>query len=67
MPSKHSRHIALTGPLGQYVDEQVARGEYTSASELVRTAIRLLMERDAAAARRRPPPADTPSAADERA
>lgn len=48
MPVKHARHIALSAPLAAWVAEQVARGEYTSASDLVRTAIRLLQERDAA-------------------
>lgn len=42
MPAKHSRHIALTGPLAEWVDGQVARGEYTSVSDLIRTAIRVL-------------------------
>ncbi|AWN40748.1 type II toxin-antitoxin system ParD family antitoxin [Methylobacterium durans] len=51
MAAKHSRHIALTGPLAEYVEAQVARGEYASASEMVRAALRLLMERDRAAAR----------------
>lgn len=42
MPAKHSRHIALTGPLSAWVEEQVARGEYASASDLIRAAVRLL-------------------------
>ena len=46
MPAKHSRHIALTGPLAQWVDSQVSEGEYTSASDLIRTAIRLLREQE---------------------
>lgn len=48
MPAKHARHIALSAPLAAWVAEQVACGQYTSASDLVRTAIRLLQERDAA-------------------
>ncbi len=52
MPARHSRHIALTDPLAKYVDEQVGRGDYLSASDLVRTAIRLLM------AQKSKPPAD---------
>jgi antitoxin ParD1/3/4 len=51
MAAKHSRHIALTGPLAEFVDEQVAKGQYASASEMVRTALRLLMERDRSATR----------------
>lgn len=46
MPAKHSRHIALTGPLAEWVDSQVARGEYASVSDLLRAAIRLLREQD---------------------
>ncbi len=46
MPAKHSRHIALTGPLAEWMDSQVAKGEYTSVSDLIRTAIRFLRERD---------------------
>ncbi|MGI4796578.1 MAG: type II toxin-antitoxin system ParD family antitoxin [Janthinobacterium lividum] len=47
MVAKYPRHIALTKPLAGYVDDKVACGEYASASEVVRTALRLLIERDA--------------------
>lgn len=50
MVAKHSRHIALTEPLIAYVEAQVASGEYTSISEVVRTALRLLIECDKARA-----------------
>jgi antitoxin ParD1/3/4 len=53
MAARHPRHIALTGPLAKYVDHQVAQGEYASASEMVRVALRLLIERDEAKARRK--------------
>jgi antitoxin ParD1/3/4 len=46
MPAKHSRHIALTESLAAWIDGQVAKGEYTSASDLIRTAIRVLRSRD---------------------
>ena len=46
MTAKHPRHIALTGPLASYIDSKVACGEYASASEVVRAALRLLVERD---------------------
>ncbi len=46
MTAKHPRHIALTGPLASYIDNKVACGEYASASEVVRAALRLLVERD---------------------
>lgn len=45
MPVKHARHIALTAPLAAWMDELVARGEYSSASDLVRTALRQMQER----------------------
>lgn len=50
MPVPHSRHVALTEPLARFVDEQVAKGRYATASEVVRTALRLLMEREGALA-----------------
>ena len=46
MPAKHSRHIALTAPLVEWIDSQVDRGEYTSASDLIRAAVRLLRAQD---------------------
>ncbi len=52
MAAKHSRHIALTEPLIAYVETQVAQGEYTPVSEVVTTALRLLMEREAVSNRR---------------
>ena len=46
MPATYSRHIALTGSLKGWVDAQVDRGEYLSESDLIRTAIRRMRERD---------------------
>ena len=46
MPVPHSRHVALTEPLARFVDGQVATGRYATASEVVRAALRLLMERE---------------------
>lgn len=43
MPAKHSRHIALTA----WIDSQVAKGEYTSTSDLIRTAVRVLRAQEA--------------------
>ncbi|MBT2795282.1 type II toxin-antitoxin system ParD family antitoxin [Paraburkholderia strydomiana] len=48
MTARYPRHIALTGPLASYVDHKVASGEYASASEVIRTALRLLMQRESA-------------------
>ena len=42
--------IALTPELAQLVDSQVATGAYRSASEVIREALQLLVERDAASA-----------------
>jgi antitoxin ParD1/3/4 len=46
MPAKHSRHIALTETLAAWIDAQVAKGEYASTSDLIRTAIRMLRVQD---------------------
>lgn len=46
MPAKHSRHIALTETLSTWIDSQVANGEYASASDLIRTAVRVLRTGD---------------------
>ncbi|MCJ2138605.1 type II toxin-antitoxin system ParD family antitoxin [Methylobacterium sp. E-066] len=46
MPAKHSRHIALTATLSDWIDSRVAKGEYTSTSDLIGTVIRLLRSRD---------------------
>lgn len=39
-------NIDLTGPLADFIDDKVAAGEYESASELVRDALRLLRRVD---------------------
>lgn len=44
MTATYPRHIALTGPLADFVDVKVANGEYASASEVIRAALRLLMK-----------------------
>jgi antitoxin ParD1/3/4 len=62
MAAKHHCHIALTRPLAEYVDAQIAGGEYASASEMIRAALRLLMERDRAAVRLNLAPIQTPQA-----
>ena len=46
MPVLHSRHVALTEPLARFIDGQLAEGRYATASEVVRAALRLLMERE---------------------
>ncbi|MCG5248216.1 ribbon-helix-helix domain-containing protein [Methylorubrum extorquens] len=54
MPAKHSRHIALTETLAAWIDAQVAKGEYASTSDLIRTAIRVLRVQDEGKAAARP-------------
>jgi PAS domain S-box-containing protein len=39
-----SRNISLTPELGGFIDEQLAAGEYGNASEVVRTALKLLRD-----------------------
>lgn len=51
MAAKHHRHVALTETLTSFVDQQVAEGRYASASEVMRAALRLLIERENAGAR----------------
>lgn len=48
MPVPHLRHVALTELLARFVDAPVAEGRYASASEIVRAALRLRMERETA-------------------
>jgi antitoxin ParD1/3/4 len=48
VPVPYSRHVALTEPLARFVDEQVSQGRYATASEVMRAALRLLMEREGA-------------------
>jgi antitoxin ParD1/3/4 len=48
MAAKYSLHVALAEPLVRYVAERVAAGEYATASEVVRTGLRLLIEQDPA-------------------
>jgi antitoxin ParD1/3/4 len=46
MAAKHHRHAALTEPLARFLDQQVGKGRYASASEVVRAALRLLEHQD---------------------
>lgn len=45
MPAKDALNVSLTPELADFVEEQVRGGQYRSASEVVRAALRLL-ERD---------------------
>ena len=45
MAAKHTLHVALTEPLVRYVHDQVASGQYATASEVVRAALRAFHKR----------------------
>ena len=59
MAAQHTLHVALTQPLVRYVGDQVATGRYATASEVVRAALRLLIERDGAESRQAALPGQT--------
>lgn len=44
MTAEHHRHVAFTGPLSRFVEEEVTQRRCASASEVVRDALRLLIE-----------------------
>ncbi|WP_457105914.1 ribbon-helix-helix domain-containing protein [Methylobacterium sp. P5_C11] len=46
MPAKHSRHIALTETLAAWIGCHVAKGNYASSNDLIRTVIRALRIQD---------------------
>ena len=48
MSSTPTRSIALTRELEAYIRAQVASGRYGNASEVVRSSLRLMIERDEA-------------------
>lgn len=41
-------NVSLGGTLKEYVEQKVATGRYTSASEVIREALRLMQQQDAA-------------------
>lgn len=53
MPARHSRHIVFTGQLAESVASEVTKGRYASVSDMVRTALHLLKDRDEASVTRR--------------
>lgn len=48
MSSTPTRNVALTTELESYIRAQVATGRYSSSSEVVRSALRLMIARDEA-------------------
>lgn len=51
MSSTPTRNVALTTELDSYIKAQVASGRFSSSSEVVRSALRLMIERDERRAR----------------
>lgn len=52
MSSTPTRNVALTPELETYIRTQVASGRYSNSSEVVRSALRLMIERDERRTRR---------------
>lgn len=48
MSATPTRNVALTKELEAYIQAQVSSGRYSSSSEVVRSGLRLLIERDEA-------------------
>lgn len=46
MAIRQTRNVSLTPELDIYIDARVSAGDYNSASEVVRAAIRLLRKRE---------------------
>lgn len=46
MPVERFRHVALTESLAASINGQVVKGKYTSASDLIRTAVRVLRSQE---------------------
>ncbi len=46
MAKRTSMNVSLTGELARFVNRQVRRGRYQTASEVVRDGLRLLEERE---------------------
>lgn len=46
MAVQQSRNVSLNAELNAYIDARIASGDYNSASELMRAAVRLLRKRE---------------------
>ena len=44
MPADQTRNVSLTAELNAFIRSQVASGQYQNASEVVRAALRLLVQ-----------------------
>ena len=54
MAIRTTLNVSLSLELGEYIEEQIRKGRYRTASELVRTALRLLQDKDRRAEKNRP-------------
>jgi antitoxin ParD1/3/4 len=54
MPSEQTRNVSLTAELNAFIRGQVASGQYQNASEVVRAALRLLVQQVEKSERKRP-------------
>ncbi|MBL0405633.1 type II toxin-antitoxin system ParD family antitoxin [Microvirga aerilata] len=46
MPARNTLHVSVTPELAAFVDEQIASGDYRTASEVVRAGLRLLADQE---------------------
>ena len=61
MPTDQTRNVSLTAELNAFIRAQVASGQYQNASEVVRTALRLLQRQHERDQRRRSVPVTSES------
>ena len=59
MPTDQTRNVNLTAELNAFIRAQVASGQYQNASEVVRTALRLLQRQHERDQRKRGAPAQS--------
>lgn len=59
MKADETRNVSLTAEMNHFIRDQVACGRYQNASEVVRSALRLLQDREQGADRRQPPVAES--------
>ncbi len=56
MPARNTLHVSVTPELAAFVGEQIASGDYRTASEVVRAGLRLLADQERRKERRRAHP-----------
>jgi antitoxin ParD1/3/4 len=53
MPARNTLHVSVTPELAAFVGEQIASGDYRTASEVVRAGLRLLADQERQKERKR--------------